>query len=69
MLEKGKDHNPNYTQDAVKYLAEYMSAVNKQKKNLRTDEQKKAFRDSFDWKRMTAQDEKVWSKILGHLDN
>lgn len=69
ILEKGKDHNPNYTQDAVKYLAEYISAVNKQRKKLRTDQQKKAFRDSFNWKRMTAQDEKVWSKILEHLDN
>ncbi len=69
LLEKGKDHNPNYTEDAVKYLAEYLSALNKQKKKLKTTQQKKAFKDSFDWKRMTAQDKKVWDRIFEHIDN
>ncbi|MBR5262265.1 MAG: hypothetical protein IKV49_00450, partial [Clostridia bacterium] len=67
-LEKGKDHNPNYTADAVKYLGEYLAALNKQQKQLKTAEQKKAFVDSFDWKRMTAQDERVWSMIFDCLD-
>ena len=67
-LEKGKDHNPNYTSDAVKYLGEYLAALNKQQKQLKTAEQKKAFVDSFDWWRMTAQDERVWSMIFDCLD-
>jgi dipeptidyl aminopeptidase/acylaminoacyl peptidase len=68
VLESNKDHNPNYTEDAVKYLAEYVSSSNKKKKTLKTPEQKKEFVDSFDWNRMTAQDEKVWEKIFEHLE-
>lgn len=62
----GKNHNPNYTEDAVKYkdkfFAEYQKAL--KKKALTTEEQKKAFKEKYDWKRMTAQDEKVWAEIL-----
>lgn len=68
LLEKGKDHNPNYTSDAVKYLGEYLALLNKNKKQLKTPEQKKAFVESLDWNRMTAQDEKVWNKIFEVLD-
>ncbi len=68
ILEKNKDHNPNYTADAVKYLAEYLSNLNKQKKKLKTSDQKKDFVESFDWDRMTAQDEQVWQKIFEHLN-
>jgi len=66
LLVKNKGHNPNYTEDAVKYLAEFTTAQGKATKNkqLETEEQKKAFVDSFDWDRMTAQDEDVWTKIL-----
>lgn len=67
ILEKNKDHNPNYTEDAVKYLAEYLSALNSKKKKLKTPEQKKEFVSGFDWNRMTAQDEKVWNIIFDHL--
>lgn len=70
LLVSGKGHNPNYTQDAVNYLAEYAAEVAKRdkKKLLETDEQKKAFRDSFDWRRMTEQDEAVWQEIFRTLD-
>jgi hypothetical protein len=68
-LEIGKDHNPNYTADAVSYLGEYLAQLNKKKKSLKTTEQKKDFVDSFDWQRMTAQDENVWQKIFEVLDN
>lgn len=69
VLESGKDHNPNYTADAVSYLAQYLSALAKQKKQLKTPELKKQFVASFDWQRMTEQDEYVWDKIFRHLDN
>jgi pimeloyl-ACP methyl ester carboxylesterase len=68
LLEKGKDHNPNYTADAVKYLGEYLAELNKKQKQLKTAEQKKVFVSSFDWKRMTSQDERVWSMIFEWLD-
>ena len=36
-------------------------------KNL-TKEEKARFVASYDWERMTAQDDAVWQKIFGHLD-
>ena len=70
LLVEGKSHNPNYTKDAVSYLAEYSAAVKSQgkKKLLETEEQKAAFRQSFDWKRMTEQDDTVWQEIFRTLD-
>ena len=38
------------------------------KKKLVTDEQKRAFLASFDWNRMTVQDESVWEAIFDCLD-
>lgn len=66
----GKCHNPNYTEDAVKYKDEFIRKFVKFKKRgkLRTKEQKLAFKNSFDWERMTAQDESLWQIILDHLN-
>ena len=71
MLVSGRDHNPNYTEDAVKYLGEYLAdlAAKNKKKLLETKEQKDAFLASFDWDRMTMQDETVWKTIFRFLDN
>ena len=68
LLVENKGHNPNYTEDAVKYLGEYSSAVSKQQKKLKTEADKKTFRDSWNWDRMTAQDEKIWAEIFKTLD-
>ena len=68
LLEENKGHNPNYTVDAVAYLGQYSADVAKKKKSLTTEEAKKAYRDSWDWHRMTAQDEKVWAEIFKTLD-
>lgn len=70
MLVSGKGHNPNYSDDAVAYLGEFGKARAKlvRKKNL-TAEDKAAFVASFDWDRMTKQDEKVWGAIFEHLDS
>lgn len=67
----GKAHNPNYTEDAVRFKDEFFSAYKKalRKNAFKTDADKKAFKDSFDWKRMTEQDDAVWSIIFEHLDN
>ena len=71
MLENGKGHNPNYTLDAVSYLGEYLNAKNKltKQKKLVTAKQKEEFLASFDWNRMTAQDDRVWSAIFEHLES
>ena len=71
MLEHNKGHNPNYTEDAVGYLGEYLAAKTKltKKKKLVTKQQKKEFLAGFDWNRMTAQDERVWNAIFECLDS
>ena len=70
LLEENKGHNPNYTADAVAYLAQYTADMTRKLKDrkLNTDAEKKAFRDSWDWDRMTKQDEKVWAEIFRALD-
>lgn len=69
LLVSGKGHNPNYTVDAVKYLGAYSKARAKlcRKKNLGAEE-KASFVSSFDWNRMTAQDDEVWDKIFSHFE-
>ena len=70
MLVKNKGHNPNYTESAVKYLEEFSTARAKLLKNKKaTDTDFASFVASFDWDRMTEQDENVWAEILKHLEN
>ena len=70
MLVSGKGHNPNYTADAVAYLGEYLRKKTELTKcGERIDEATRAnFVASFDWRRMTAQDETVWNKIFEVLE-
>lgn len=69
LLVRGKDHNPTYTADAVKYKNAFFAKMKKQQKNgfLQTAAQKQAFMARFDWNRMTAQDDTVWNVILDAL--
>ncbi len=70
VLLSDKAHNPNYTEDAVTYkdafFAEYKAAM--KNKQLVTDGQKQAFKNKYDWNRMTVQDEHVWRIIFETLD-
>ncbi|MBR5265834.1 MAG: hypothetical protein IKV63_04385, partial [Clostridia bacterium] len=66
-LEESKGHNPNYTEDAVQYLAKYQAQLKKMKKKLDTPKKKSEFVESWDWDRMTAQDGKIWDMIIGFL--
>ena len=68
LLCNGKGHNPNYTQKAEKYLAQYVKERKKFIKSKPDDAQKKAFVASYDWWAMTDQDEAVWEKIFEVLD-
>ena len=65
-----KGHNPNYTEDAVKYKNERMAVLKKllKKKQLTTDEAKAAFVKSCDWVRMTKQDDEIWNKIFDFIE-
>ncbi len=69
LFVSGKGHNPNYTADAVKLLGEFGKARTKfAKKKNATQEEKARFVASFDWEKITAQDEAVWNEIFAHLD-
>ncbi len=69
VLEKNKSHNPNYTTEAVRYLAQFSAQRAKFIKTNPTDTQKKTFTESFDWKKMTEQDAQVWAEIFKTLDS
>ncbi len=62
ILEENKGHNPNYTENAVAILSDMANKAKKLKP--KTEEENKAFVDSFDWHAMTEQDEKVWAKVF-----
>lgn len=69
LLVSGKGHNPNYTADAVRLLGEFSKARTKFAKKKNTTKGEKAqFVASFDWEKITAQDEAVWCEIFAHLD-
>ena len=69
ILEKNKGHNPNYTEAAVALLGEFSKRRTKllKKKNVSAEE-KASFVSSFDFSKMTEQDEKLWCEIFRHLD-
>ena len=70
LITQGKGHNPNYTADAAQYVAEFGKARAKLARNKKATAKDKAdFVASYDWKRMTEQDEAVWQKIFEHLDS
>ena len=68
-VTEGKGHNPSYTCDAVNYKDDFFAQFQKlvKKKKLETPAQQQAFMSAFDWKRMTEQDEAVWTAIITHL--
>lgn len=68
---RGKGHNPNYTADAVRYKDAYLAELKREGKrgNLKSEESRRAFVAKFDWNRMTAQDDSVWSEIFTLLES
>lgn len=67
---EGKNHNPNYTVDALKYKDNFFKDYKNALKNnlLETDEQKESFKKKYDWNKMTGQDETVWKEIFKYLE-
>ncbi len=70
LLVEGKDHNPNYTKAAVEYKNEFFKALKRRykEKTLNTEEEKRSFNASFDFYRMTEQDEAVWKEIFKTIE-
>lgn len=66
----GKNHNPNYTCEAVKYKDNFFAEYKKLMKKAppKTDAEKKAFIARYDWNAMTEQDASVWEEIFAALE-
>lgn len=69
LIVTGKNHNPSYTADAVRYKDAFFAAYQKGLGRCRTEQDKRAFMDRYDWWRMTEQDDAVWNEIAAHLKN
>lgn len=65
----GKNHNPNYTKEAVKLLGEYVASLTKsiRNKSLASEVARREFVASFNWDGMTEQDVEVWNEIIAAL--
>ncbi len=70
LLVHGKKHNPNYSDEAVAELMKMSAAMTEGIKNktFKTPEDAERFRTSWDWHKMTEQDEKLWEKIFDFLE-
>jgi len=65
-VPKGK-HNPSYTLDAIAYKDRFLRELGKLNSRPTTEAEQDAFRESWDWMRMTEQSDEVWNLILEHL--
>ena len=70
MLVHGKLHNPNYSESAVAELSKMSKAMTEgmKKKAFETPEAVEAFRTSWDWNKITEQDENLWNKIFDFIE-
>lgn len=70
ILQNGKRHNPTYTSDAVEYKDSFFKEHSRMKKNglFVSEEAKLSFLESYDWRRMTEQDEQLWEHIFKFLE-
>ena len=66
-----KGHNPNYTKEAVEYLADFLKTLKKMRKKgqLGSTQARSFLMSAYDWNRMSEQDMLVWERIFGLLDN
>ena len=69
-LVHGKLHNPNYSASAVAELDKMSKAMSDgmKKKAFETTEAVDAFRTSWDWEKITEQDEELWNKIFDFIE-
>jgi len=69
-LVHGKLHNPNYSASAVAELDKMSKAMTEgmKKKAFETAEAVDTFRNSWDWEKITEQDEEIWNKIFDFIE-
>ena len=48
----------------IEKSSDFFAAYKKTAKKLKTEQQKQAFKDQFDWYRMTEQDMEIWSQVF-----
>ena len=70
LLVNGKKHNPNYTAEAVAELSKMSAAMTEgiKKKAFETPEDVEKFRTSWDWEKITEQDEELWNTIFDFIE-
>ncbi len=64
----GKNHNPNYTKEAVEYLKDFFRELKEHRKNKHADDENAAFIKKFDFFKMTEQDTAIFEEIFKTLD-
>lgn len=69
-LVHGKLHNPNYSASAVAELNKMSNAMTEgmKKKAFETPEAVDEFRNSWDWEKITEQDEELWNMIFDFIE-
>jgi pimeloyl-ACP methyl ester carboxylesterase len=69
LIMNGRGHNPNYTDDAVSYVGKFFADLTEKRTSgaLKTEKEINDFLDGYDFYRMTAQDDAVWSEIFKTL--
>lgn len=70
ILESGKDHNPNFTPEAIAHKRKFFKDLKKMKRKglLKTPESKARFINFYNWHAITEQDMNLWEKIFEHLE-
>ena len=65
----GGGHSPHYTKEAFAYKEAFFKKLKRyrRKGRLKTDERRRAFVESFDWYKMTEQNDEVWNRIFSFL--
>jgi pimeloyl-ACP methyl ester carboxylesterase len=68
---ENKNHNPTYTSSAVKYKENFFISLKRYKKSRlpKTEETDEKFKSSFDFYKMTEQDDEVYKLISDFLKN
>ena len=71
VIVSGKDHNPNYTLDALKYMKETFGELNSliSSGEVKTTEEKANYMKDKSLLKMTEQDSEVFSKIFNFIES
>ncbi len=66
----GRNHNPNYTDSAAKYLSEVFGQYNYllKKKKIKTDEEKINYFKDVSLSKLTEQDEEIINQICNFIE-